>query len=135
MTASTLTRARNVSSRRKTSWKSKLQNGMMSRSGQDSRQGGRSTAGKQSTTIRCNNVFKFDALESETGGGELMMLRWLHAKFPVIFTILNTDLSSCIINQTQDGLQTADHCTCTSVCRGQACELRGVFSCCSVFGS
>lgn len=123
----TLTRAHSVSSKRKMSWKSKLQNGIMSRSGQDSQQGGRSTAEKQSTTVRFTNVFKFDGVESETEGEELMMLRRLHAKFPVIFTILNTDLSSCIINHTQDCLQTADRCSCTSICRGQACELRVCF--------
>lgn len=65
------------------SWKSKLQNGIMSRSGQGSQQGGRNTAEKQSwnfrqhTTIRFNNVFKFDAVESETEGEELMMLQRL----------------------------------------------------------
>lgn len=60
------------------SWKSKLQNGIMSQSGQDSQQGGRSTAEKQSTTVRFNKVFKFDAVESETEGEELKMLQRLH---------------------------------------------------------
>lgn len=60
------------------SWKSKLQNGIMSQSGQDSQQGGRSTAEKQSTTVRFNKVFKFDTVESETEGEELKMLQRLH---------------------------------------------------------
>lgn len=82
---------------------------------------------EESTTPGLNNAFKSDAVESETEE-ELM---WLHAKFHVIFTILSTDLSSCIINHLQDCLQTADRCTCTSICREHARELGGVFPCCN----